>query len=140
MRQSCLGGWFPTSAEKSPLVSLMLLPAFIASGIFSAMANIRSSPIAVRTEPSMMPSGGTMNPATMRTRLTMKLRWKIFMGRFHCGWVLVGAIVAGLLAIKPAEREDGRSAPEGAAPRPCGDYQLPLSSGRVMTFLSSMYL
>ena len=78
MLSGCCGG-VSTSAEKSPLRSLMFLPAFAISGICPMRAKSRRSPTAVSTEPSMMPTGGTKNPATMSMRLAMKLRWKSVM-------------------------------------------------------------
>ena len=47
---------------KSPLLILTDLPAMIASGILSIVANISSSPTALSTLPSITPVGGTMPP------------------------------------------------------------------------------
>ena len=43
-----------TSMDESPLVSFTLLPALMASGIFSTVANMISNPTAVRTLPSIV--------------------------------------------------------------------------------------
>ena len=43
-----------TSMDESPLVSFTLLPALMAPGIFSTVANMISNPTAVRTLPSIV--------------------------------------------------------------------------------------
>ena len=60
-----------TSMDESPLVSFTLLPALMASGIFSTVANMISNPTAVRTLPSICPIGGQKNPPMMRAILRM---------------------------------------------------------------------
>ena len=55
-------GSAPTSAVKSPLLIFTVLPALIASGILAITLNISKRPTAVRTEPSITPTGGTKKP------------------------------------------------------------------------------
>ena len=42
------------------------------TGICARVANPKSMPTAVKTDPSMMPIGGTQKPATIRPILTIK--------------------------------------------------------------------
>ena len=77
VNESDSSGVDDTSIEESPLVSLMLLPFLAASmraGSWARTPNIRSSPTAVRTLPSMMPMGGSKKPPMMSRRLIAKVK------------------------------------------------------------------
>ena len=56
----------------SPLVIRTYPATSMITGICASDANPKRMPTAVNTEPSMMPIGGTQNPATIRPMLTMR--------------------------------------------------------------------
>ena len=71
-----------TEREVLPCERVRFLPWAMTYGSWERAANAKSSPTAVRTLPSMIPMGGTRNPATTRPTETVSVTVKTMVWSF----------------------------------------------------------